>query len=219
MILILDSDTATQHFYRRMLYSHGILTLAMSYQEFLNTGITKETLALLISNPYDRLMPYGFARACHLRYPNIPIIMICPPLKEKPAEFDQANIVISSDTFTPREFTSLLLEISRFHKRDVAELRYEGAYDHLLQPAPQWYGTPFYLTPVERAIFRYLIKAENRPVTAKELLRHCMKPGTAPALSVISTHIYQINRKAQEELHTHVIHCPGNLGYTILTYQ
>ncbi len=216
MFLVADSDADALLAHRRMLYANNILSLGSDYRDLPRYSDIAELEAMIVTNPYDKNLPMHFPYTCHTRYPKTPIVGFRQQLRSNPADIGGYDILIDVD-LPPRKFMDIMLmEISRYHGRDIADHMSGSARDHILMPYPTWGGNPFPLTKTERMIYRYLIDTSPRLVSPIELLRYCMKPGTNPLLCNIATHIYHINQKAKEIFGIPLIHCPGNIGYQLI---
>ncbi len=216
MFLIIDSDEEAIIRRRRFLYANNMMSLGFGYRNLPDCKDIAEIEAVIINNPYDKLMPTHFCYTCHSHFPHIPVVAFRQPLRTPPPDYDAIDILIDCN-LPPHKITEqLLLEVSRYHKRDIADHMAMSARDHILMESPTWSGNPIYLTQTERMIFRYLIDVYPRHATIMELLRYCMKPGTSPQPCIIATHIYHINQKAMKEFGKHIIHCPGGIGYRFL---
>ncbi len=213
MFLVIGSDDASRLSCRRFLYNNNVLSVSCHYRNLPDFKDFAELEAVILSDPYDTHMPTHFPYVCHTHFPHTPVAALCQPLRDAPPDSDAIDIMISTDLAPHKLVEHLLLEVSRYHGRDIADHMKKYARDHLLDPAPLWRGYPLYLTQTERMIFRYLIDNYPRPITAKELLRYCVKPGTMPQLCIIPTHIYHINQKAKAEFHEAIISGIGGSGY------
>lgn len=217
MILVLCSDEDVVLRWRRLLFSRGFLSSSVSYRYAINTHFPSEIEAVLIPMPHDPAKPMRFCYSWHPRHPDIPVVMITSPLRDVTRDEEEADIRLSSDLAPAALIDQLLLGLSAFHGRDIADCVKGPARDHMMMPAPTWGGVPFHLTPTERTIFRYLLQIYPQTATAKELLRNCSKPGTSPTLCNIPSHIYRINLKANEAFGHHVIGMPQGIGYRLLS--
>ncbi len=199
MILIVCNSQDTILFWRRHLFAEGLPSVAISYRGAL-TGQFDSGLydAAFIPLSSEDSKPPRFCYSFRIRYPNIPTLVFQADGKELTKDMREADILLKGN-HTPHHFISkMLFEISAFHKRDICDC-IRGIYrDHLMKPYPTICDTPFHLTPIERMIFRYLLFTYPRPVTAAELHRNCMKPGTSPSLRNIFSHIYRINHKSRQ---------------------
>ncbi len=219
MFLVIDSSPETLLAHRRMLYANRILSVSSDYRNLPSADSIANLDGVILSNPYDRHMPVHFPYQCHTHFPRTPIIGFTQALRQTPADIGGYDIQISLDLTPHKMIDSLLLETSRYHGRDIADCMAGRARDHILMQDPTWCGSPLPMTRAERMIYRYLILAYPRLVSAKELLRYCMKPGTSPQHCNIATHIYHINQKAKlDDFDVPVIHCPGGIGYQIVPY-
>ncbi len=219
MFLLIDSIEESLLATRRMLYANNIITVGCGYRDLPNLLDLSKIDAVILVNPYDKNMPHHFPYTCHTRFPKIPIIGIKQPLRRDTEDMRAYDILLSIDLPPKKMIDAMILEVSRYHGRDVADHMKGLARDHILMEDPRWCDTPIHLTQAERMIFQYLIDAYPRPVSVKELLRYCMKPGTSPLHCNIPTHIYHINQKARKEYGYPFIHCPGGIGYQLLLYD
>ncbi len=216
MFLIFDSDEETMLSYRRFLYAENLLSIGCGYHDCPRLPETITPKGVMLTNPYDKNMPIHFPYSCHTRFPGLPVIGLIQSLRQTPQDIGGYDILIDVDLPPQKFIDTLLMEVSRYHARDIADHMADCARDHILMSSPTWGGNPLYLTHTERMIYRYLIDTYPRLVTPKELLRYCMKPGTSPQLCIIPTHIYHINQKAKEEFGVPIIHCPGGMGYRLI---
>ncbi len=216
MYLIVDSDENTILSYRRLLYANGILSAGIDYRNALKPEHPENIEAMILTNPYDDQKPPYFCRSFHYHYPGIPVIMLTFALKDSSEDIKAADILLDMDSKPTKLFNDLMLALSAYYKRDVAEFLCGCVRDHLLMPSPTWCGIPFHLTYIERAVLRYLMTAYPRIVTAKELLRFCVKPGSTPSLCNISTHICSINRKTLQKFHCRIIDTEAGYGYRFI---
>ena len=216
MLLLSDSDEEVLLRVRRILFASGLTSISLSYREVLNVKLGDTVDALILTNPYDATLPERFCLTFHGRYPHIPIFVFVRPLADISA--DMKPIVTPLDVTLPANQwqNEFLIALSRFHGRDMALYRAGSARDHLLEPEPSFGGVRIHMTPIERNIYRRLIRADFHPVSAVELKKYCTKPGTSPILCNIATHIYHINRQATETLGYRIIVSEGG-GYRLVT--
>ena len=218
MLLLSDSDEELLLRVRRLLYTIGLTSLTLPYRELLVAKLGEEVEGLILTNPYDPELPMRFSFTFRRKHPKIPVLMFVQPLRERISELDDATALIDATLPSGKLLGEILLTLSRFHGRDVALFHLGSARDHLLDPDPTWSGIAIHMTPIERNIFRHLIRANYHPVSAKELHRYFTKPGTYPTVCNIASHIYRINYKAKEELGYHIILSEGG-GYRLLTEE
>ena len=218
MLLLSDSDEELLLRVRRLLYTIGLTSLTLPYRELLVAKLGEEVDGLIMTNPYDSELPMRFGFTFRRKHPKIPVLMFEQPLREPTPELKDATARIDATLPSGRLLREILLALSRFHGRDVALFHLGSARDHLLDPDPTWAGITIHLTPIERNIFRHLIRANYHPVSAKELHRYCTKPGTYPTVCNIASHIYRINFKAKEALGYHIILSDSG-GYRLLTEE
>lgn len=218
MLILTDTDPDLLLRTRRLLYAAGISTLALSYADLLTVKIDDTIDGVLVTDPYDPTVPQDFCFLFRRRHPQIPILLLTHPFKDGTETLTNADCRLDAGLPAAKLIEELLLQLSRFHGRDTALFRLGRAYDHLMDPTPTFDGISIHLTPIERSIYRHLIKAAYHPVSAKELQRYCTKPGTVPTIGNIASHIYRINFKAQSAVGYHIILSDSG-GYRLLTEE
>lgn len=216
MFLVLTSDPETMLRVRRLLFSAGILTIPGTYHYAIQNPREDKIDAVILPDPFDPEKPPRFCQSYKNKHPSIPIAVFAPPLREPTRDMGFADCILNSDQAPAALVHSMLVGLTLSTGRDFALRMASEARDHLLQAQPSWGATPLPLTPTERAIYRYLIMKYPATATARELLRYCTKPGTAPTLCNVPSHIYRINLKAEETVGRHIIECPDKVGYKLL---
>jgi DNA-binding response OmpR family regulator len=216
MILVLSSDEDICLRWRRLLFSWGIASSSSSYRYAINTAQDHTLDAVLLPDPYDVQKPPRFCYSWHPRHPQVPVVVITQPLREPSRDMLEADIRMQGDMAPTKLMEKLLFALSAYHQRDIADRIKGPARDHLLMREPTWGGVSLHLTPTERTIFRYLLCIHPHCATAKELLRNCIKPGTAPTVCNIPSHIYRINLKAGQTLGHHIVGIRSTVGYQLL---
>ena len=216
MILVLCANQDVALFWRRQLFARGMCSVSLSYRYALGEDMTDATFdAVLIPDICDPQKPGRFCFSWKMRFPNIPIVILHKPEDVLPRDAKEADIVIKENHIPQKLIDTLFYQVSLFHGRDITDCMRGTARDHLLRREPTWCGIPLHLTPTERMIFRYLLHTSPRAITAKELHRNCMRPGTSPTLSNIFSHIYRINYKARMVLGHSIIEKTSPTAYRI----
>ena len=214
MILIICSSPHVALFWRRQFFQEGIPSVAISYRAAISGQFDAALYdAALIPVPEEDSKPPRFCYSFHARYPEIPIAMLIRKDVSLTKDMRDANIRLF-DGHTPHHIIShLLFETSAYHQRDICDCIRSIYRDHLIIRHSTICGIPIHLTPTERMIFRYLLYTYPRTVTAAELHRNCIKPGTTPSISNIFSHIYRINFKSRQLVGYPIISKSGGSNY------
>ena len=216
MLLVLHSDEEALLSIGRTLYSAGILTIRGSYRYALTNPREDKVKAVMIPDPYDTGKPPHFLASFRSRFPHIPLIAFYSPYRDMPEDLRYADACING-TLPPAELVeNLLVALYEVTGDDYALLHAGNLRDHLLSDTLTYRQIPLALTPIERAILRYLMYRHPEEVSPRELLRYCTKPGTEPTLCNIPSHIYRINLKAEEAIGHHIIKRADTNGYCLL---
>ena len=197
MILVLSQNEEVVSSWRHHLFSRGLCSVSCTATEAMKTHLEETAFdAVLIPDLSQISLSSDFYGVWHRRHPHTPLVLLVGGEDVLP-RLETGILTLSKDHLPSKIIDLFIYEVSAFHGRDICQCIAECARDHLLMPHALFGGIPLHLTPIERMIFRYLIHTYPRAITAKELYRNCIKPGTSPTLQNIFTHIYNINRKGR----------------------
>ena len=199
MILIVCNQPDTILFWRRHFFARGLCSVAFSYRNVLAGNFEKHLYDIaFVPALDDTAKPPRFLYSFRIRYPHIPIAVLHPGDETHSRDAKDATIHLDGNHTPHLLIGKMLFEASTFHGRDICDCVRGIVRDHLIKPHPTICDTPLPLTPTERMIFHYLLLSYPRAVTARELYRNCIKPGSSPHINNISSHIYRINFKSRQ---------------------
>lgn len=115
-------------------------------------------------------------------------------------------------------YASVIRHIEDRHLPLPGEYKLAGIDASATLDTVYFFNKPVKFTKTETMILRYLLRAYPLPVSAAEILAHAYKPGKAPEVSNVRTHVSIINKKFRNKTGRNLItRANGAQGYLIAT--
>ena len=212
MILVISRTKSHAATLAEMFNIMGILSYPATPSEALSEISISYRAAIIIS-PDALPEPRDFFARLRRYHSGIPLFGISDTQKD----YGVLDLVFRKGT----KASELAYEISEYQKkRDlpiIGDYRLAGIDAVASERDITYFDTVLPFTKTEAMILRYLMRVYPSPMSAKDILKHALRPSRSPDEASIRTHVSKMNLKFRKFSGRNIIYHAEKIGYTVLT--